>query len=297
MIRQADEGLLQETIAGKHPRPHESVMFKLLTRKDLWVSVAFSLIVWRGLPLVGGSERFSMAFAALFLLLTVLTLALAEADNDSIEEPGATDEQDSDEEGETLYSVLSSQRETQRQIQEELSSLRKEVQTFKGISVAAPQEGSAAEVPAKLGELSGALSEAMKQISSRDTQIDLLTKNVNQSNIQRNLVRLAQSLEVARALQNRVSSGKSDPKESFDFVVDDLDSALKDQGVESMEVAVGTKVADLAAGSFAAISVVDAPEDALRGTIKEVRSRCYFISEEGKKPRFIAPAKVILYRA
>lgn len=271
-------------------------MLKLLTRKDLWVSVAFSLIVWRGLPLVGGSERFSMAFAALFLLLTVLTLALAEADDESAEEPSTTDEQDSDEEGETLYSILSSQRETQRQIQEELSALRKEVQSFKGISVAAPQENSAVEVPAKLGELSGALSEAMKQISSRDTQIDLLTKNVNQSNIQRNLVRLAQSLEVARALQNRVSSGKSDPKESFDFVVDDLDSALKDQGVESMEVAVGTKVADLAAGSFAAISVVDAPEDALRGTIKEVRSRCYFISEEGKKPRFIAPAKVILYR-
>ena len=64
-----------------------------------------------------------------------------------------------------------------------------------------------------------------------------------------------------------------------------------------MEVTVGTKVADLSAGSFAAISVVDAPEDTLRGTVKEVRSRCYFISESGKKPRFIAPAKVILYRA
>ena len=137
----------------------------------------------------------------------------------------------------------------------------------------------------------------MKQITSRDGQIDMLTKNVNQSNIQRNLVRLTQSLEVARALQARVASQKSDPKESFDFVVDDLDSALSDQGVESMEIAVGTMVADLAAGSFAAISVVDASEDALRGTVKEVRSRCYFIPEAGKKPRFIAPAKVILYRA
>jgi molecular chaperone GrpE (heat shock protein) len=276
-------------------------MLKLLTRKDLWVSVVFSAAVWFGLPLVGASARFSQAFAGLFLLMSILTLAMAEADESG--EEAACEDPESDEEGETLYSVLSSQRETQRQIQEELAALRKDIKSIKAnpgkpaADIALTDSAPAAEVPAKLGELSGALSEAMKQITSRDSQIDLLTKNVNQANIQRNLVRLSQSLEVARALQVRVASGKSDPKESFDFVVDDLDSALSDQGVESMEVAVGTKVADLAAGSFATISVVDAPEDALRGTVKEVRSRCYFISEDGKKPRFIAPAKVILYRA
>jgi molecular chaperone GrpE (heat shock protein) len=276
-------------------------MLKLLTRKDLWVSVVFSAAVWFGLPLVGASARFSQAFAGLFLLMSILTLAMAEADESG--EEAACEDPESDEEGETLYSVLSSQRETQRQIQEELAALRKDIKSIKAnpgkpaADIALTDSAPAAEVPAKLGELSGALSEAMKQITSRDSQIDLLTKNVNQANIQRNLVRLSQSLEVARALQVRVASGKSDPKESFDFVVDDLDSALSDQGVESMEIAIGTKVADLAAGSFAAISVVDAPDDALRGTVKEVRSRCYFIPEEGKKPRFIAPAKVILYRA
>jgi molecular chaperone GrpE (heat shock protein) len=277
-------------------------MLKLLTRKDLWVSVVFSAAVWLGLPLVGASTRFSQAFAGLFLLLSILTLAMS-VDEDSSGEDVVCHDSAPDEEGESLYSILTSQNEAQRQIQEELAAIRKDIKSIKAnpgkpaADIALTDNAPAAEVPAKLGELSGALSEAMKQITSRDSQIDLLTKNVNQANIQRNLVRLSQSLEVARALQVRVTSGKSDPKESFDFVVDDLDSALSDQGVESMEVAVGTKVADLAAGSFAAISVVDAPEDALRGTVKEVRSRCYFISEDGKKPRFIAPAKVILYRA
>jgi len=271
-------------------------MFKLLTRRDLWVALAFSIIVWFGLPLVGASDRFSKAFAALIFLLSVLTLALAEADNQSAVEEG--DEANvPEDEGESLYSVLESQNETQRKIQDELAALRQDIQSLKGGSVVTPRDNAPNEAPTKLGELSGALSEAMKQISSRDGQIDLLTKNVNQANIQRNLLRITQSLEVARSLQARVASGKSDAKESFDFVVDDLDSALSDQGVESMEIAIGTKVADLAAGSFAAISVVDAPDDALRGTVKEVRSRCYFIPEEGKKPRFIAPAKVILYRA
>lgn len=270
-------------------------MFKLLTRRDLWIAVAFSAIFWFGLPLIGATAKFSQAFGGLVLLLSVLTLALAESDRpEGIE---ATTSEEDEEEGESLYSVLAAQNEAQKKIQAELAAIREDLKSVKSVSGSAARENVTNEAPEKLGELSGALSEAMKQISNRDSQIDLLTRNVNQANIQRNLVRLSQSLEVARALQVRVASGKSDPKESFDFVVDDLDSALSDQGVESMEISVGTKVADLAAGSFAAISVVDAPEDALRGTVKEVRSRCYFISEDGKKPRFIAPAKVILYRA
>ena len=149
----------------------------------------------------------------------------------------------------------------------------------------------------KLGELSGALSEAMKEISKRDGSIDALTANVTRTNIQRILTRISQGLEVARSLQMRVADGKSTASESFEFILDDLNSGLSDHGVESLEIAAGTRVADLPAGSFTAISVVDAPEESLRGTVKEARSRSYFLAEEGKMPRYIAPAKVILYRS
>ena len=272
-------------------------MFKLLTRKDLWVAIAFSASFWFGLPLVAPAlARYSPPFASLVLLLSLLSLILGQIEQEA--DKGRAADEAKAQEDDSLHSALATQNESQRKLQDELAALRQDIKSIKGTSASPANESvPAVEVPAKLGELSGALSEAMKQITSRDGQIDMLTKNVNQSNIQRNLVRLTQSLEVARALQARVASQKSDPKESFDFVVDDLDSALSDQGVESMEIAVGTMVADLAAGSFAAISVVDASEDALRGTVKEVRSRCYFIPEAGKKPRFIAPAKVILYRA
>lgn len=156
---------------------------------------------------------------------------------------------------------------------------------------------SVAPAEDKLGELSGALSEAMKEISRRDGTIDTLTANVTRTNIQRVLARVTQILEVARALQARVADGKSSAAESFEFLVDDMDAALADQGVEHLDIAAGMRVTELPAGSFAAISVIDAPEESLRGTVKEVRSRSYFIPEEGKKPRYIAPAKVILYRA
>jgi hypothetical protein len=154
----------------------------------------------------------------------------------------------------------------------------------------------AAETDDKLAELSGALSEAIKEISKRDVSIDVLVANASKANIQRPLIRLTQLLEVTRTLKARVSEGKSAADESFEFLVEDMAAALEDFGVEHLELTPGAKVADLPAGCFAAISVVETEDLALRGTVKEVRSRAFFISEEGKKPRFIAPAKVILYR-
>jgi hypothetical protein len=277
-------------------------MVKLLTRRELWIALILSLCLWGVLALVGQKlglnddklrafTQFSRIFPGLIIGLTVMTLAFAAIEDDDDKNPVGEIET-------FLKNGLAGTDDKQRQILEELAALRREIKSQPSNAPATgPITSGKTSEPDNLGELSGALSEAMKQISTRDNQIDLLTKNVNQANIQRNLVRLSQSYEIARTLQTRVGSGKSDPKESFDFIVDDLDSALSDQGVEAMEITVGTKVADLAAGSFAAISVVDAPEDALRGTVKEVRSRSYFISEAGKKPRFIAPAKVILYRA
>lgn len=254
-------------------------------RRDFWICLGFALILWGLLTWAGAPSLFCKAFPGLFMILSALTLSLDEGSRPASAGESSTRTED----------IASGQ---QRQILEELAALRREIRNQIAVSPAVdPAADGKSTTPEKAGDLAGALSEAMKQISVRDNQIEILTANVNRANIQRNLVRLTQILEVARSLKIRVAAGKSDPKESFDFLVDDMDSALADQGVEVMEVAVGTKVADLAAGSFAAISVVEATDDSLRGTVKEVRSRCYFIAEEGKKPRYIAPAKVILYRA
>ena len=280
-------------------------MVKLLTRRELWIALILSLCLWGVLALVGQKlglnddklrafTQFSRIFPGLIIGLTVMTMVLT-----AIEDKKKKDDQNSAGEIETLLkNGLAGTDDQQRQILEELAALRREIKSQPTVSMTtAPAAEEKTTSPDKSGDISGALSEAMKQISVRDSQIDILATNVNRANIQRNLVRLTQVLEVARSLKARVDSGLSNAKDSFDFLVDDMNSALTDQGVESMEIAVGARVADLPAGSFAAISVVDAPEDSLRGTVKEVRSRCYFIPEEGKKPRFIAAARVILYRA
>jgi hypothetical protein len=277
--------VIQETIADITPQAHHSSMVKLLTRRELWISLGFSLLLWGGLSLSGAPALFCRAFPGLIMILSTLTLSLDDGEPAEGKQPQAVPSDP----------VTAQQ---QRQILEELAALRREIKSQPiGSAITHSAADGKSTTTEKANDLSGALSEAMKQISVRDNQIDILATNVNRANIQRNLVRLTQILEVARSLKTRVAAGKSDPKESFDFLVDDMDSALSDQGVEAMEIAAGARVADLPAGSFAAISVVDAPDDALRGTVKEVRSRCYFIAEEGKKPRYIAPAKVILYRA
>ena len=260
-------------------------MVKLLTRRELWIALAFSLLLWGGLTLAGAPGLFCKAFPSLIMILSALTLSL-----DETPVAQAQPEQRG-----------SASADQQRQILEELAALRQEIKSQSTKKEGAVAHASASEgksvSPDQLGELSGALSEAMKEISKRDGQIDSLTANVTRANIQRNLVRLTQSLEVARTLKNRIDEGKSEPKASFEFLVDDMNAALAEQGVECIEIAPGSRIADLPAGSFAAISVVEAPDESLRGTVKEVRSRCYFIPEDGKKPRYIAPAKVILYRA
>jgi len=269
-------------------------MFKLLTRKDLWVLVAFSAVIWFGLPMAGPSATFSKAFASLILLLSLLAIALAETEQTNKDLAKPTYEENTQENQLSPTSAVHA--EAQKEICAIISELREDIRAIKIGSASPNQEESASETPQKLGELSGALSEAMKQISSRDGQIDLLAKNVNQSNIQRNLVRLTQTLEFSLSLHKRIVAGQSDPAESMQFIVDDLESALAANGVEHMVILAGTKIPELKAGSFIPVTVVEAPSPELKGTVKEVRTRAYFINEDNR-PRFISPAKVVLYKA
>jgi len=276
-------------------------MVKLLTRRELWIALILSLCLWGVLALVGQKlglnddklrafTQFSRIFPGLIIGLTVMTLAFAAIEDD--------DDKNTVGEIETfLKNGLAGTDDKQRQILEELAALRREIRSQPASSMApASSVDVKTSEPAKLGELSGALSEAMKQITSRDGQIDLLTKNVNQSNIQRNLVRLTQSLEISLSLQKRIIAGQSDPAESMQFIVDDLESALAANGVEHMVILPGTKIPELKAGSFIPVTVIEAPSHELKGTVKEVRTRAYFINEENR-PRFISPAKVVLYKA
>ena len=181
------------------------------------------------------------------------------------------------------------------EVSEEISLLRKELMAglhrleSRELTITAP-------APAGKTESRDALSTALQQIGQRDEVIDRLTSAVSKTNVNMVLIRLTQALEIALSLHKRISNGQGDPIESIQFIVDDLESALAGQGVEHLVIVPGTRIPDLKAGSFTAIAVVEAPSPELQGTVKEVRTRAYFINDENRL-RFVAPAKVVLYKA
>jgi len=181
------------------------------------------------------------------------------------------------------------------EVSEQISLLRKEL--LAGLHRLENRELTiATPAPAGKTESSEALNTALQQIGQRDEVINRLTTVVTKGNVNMVLIRLTQALEIALALHQRISNGQSDPVESIQFIVDDLESALAGQGVEHMVIVPGTRIPDLKAGSFTAIAVVEAPSPELNGTVKEVRTRAYYINEENRI-RFVSPAKLVLYKA
>ena len=80
------------------------------------------------------------------------------------------------------------------------------------------------------------------------------------------------------------------------FILGDLESALADNNVLFEQFPVGTRLADLPSGSFTPVAYVDAPSPELAGTVKESKSAAYYILEADEKRRYIAPAKLVVYK-
>lgn len=164
---------------------------------------------------------------------------------------------------------------------------------------AAPNKGDenvAKALEAMKEQMDAGLRNAREEVERRDRTNDTLAETLKRSSIQRTLARMALTLELARAVGAKVAEGKTSGADAMEFLLGDLESALMDNNVNFESVAVGTKLADLAAGSFTPVAYVDAPSPELAGTVKEAKSAAYFIQEDDGKRRFIAPAKLILYK-
>lgn len=145
-------------------------------------------------------------------------------------------------------------------------------------------------------QMEATLRNARDEVERRDKTNETLAETLKRASIQRTLARMALTLELARAVGAKVAEGKTSGADAMEFLLGDLESALMDNNVNFESVAVGTKLGDLAAGSFTPVAYLDAPSPELAGTVKEAKSAAYFIQEDDGKRRYIAPAKLILYK-
>jgi hypothetical protein len=160
----------------------------------------------------------------------------------------------------------------------------------------AKDESTSKAIDAIATQMEAALKNAREQVERRDQVNENLVATLSKSSIQRTLARFAQSLELCRAVSTKVAEGKTSGVDAMEFLLGDLESALTDNNVHCFNINTGDLVATLPAGSFTPIAAVDATSPEQSGTIKEARTAAYFIDEGEGQRRFIAPAKVIVYK-
>lgn len=156
--------------------------------------------------------------------------------------------------------------------------------------------GVARALEALNSQMDAALRNAREEVERRDKTNEILTLNLSKANIQRTLARFTQALELTRAVATKVGEGKTTGADAFEFILGDLESALADNNVLFEQFPVGTRLPDLPSGSFTPVAFVDAPTPELAGTVKEAKSAAYYILESDDKRRYIAPAKLIVYK-
>lgn len=161
----------------------------------------------------------------------------------------------------------------------------------------APDRTAEKAVDAIASQMDAALKNAREQVERRDQVNEKLVATLSKASVQRTLARFAQTLELARAVAAKVTEGKSSGADAMEFVLGDLESVLADNNVRFISISPGEKVADLPPGSFTPIAAVDADNPTQAGTVKEARTAAYFIDDGDGQRRFIAPAKVIVYKA
>lgn len=145
-------------------------------------------------------------------------------------------------------------------------------------------------------QMDAALRNAREEVERRDKTNESLADTLKRATVQRTLARITSTLELAKAVAAKVSEGKTTPSDALDFLLGDLESALQDNNVNFESIAIGTRLNELIPGSFTPVAYLDAPSPELAGTVKEVKTAAYYIQDEEGKRRYIAPAKLILFK-
>lgn len=146
---------------------------------------------------------------------------------------------------------------------------------------------------ASLTEAVGVLA---KDLAAREKESARLLDIIKRKESRNALARLATIRETAEFTRRINAAGKLDDKEALRQLIQEIDAAFEDLGLEILHIAPGSRVVELPSGSFSVVSSADAETSALAGTVKESLSDAVFLKDDGGKPVFISPAKLRVYR-
>ena len=177
----------------------------------------------------------------------------------------------------------------------QLDGLREDVQAVSAAMRLLSEQKPATPPPAS-EDLKGAVSTLAQELGVREKESQRMLDLLIQKDHKRILARLASIRETAEFTRRIVANGKLDEKEALNQLTMEIEDAFNDLGLEILQVATGTKISDLPAAGFTAVSAEEALDPALAGTVKESLCDAIYIKDGEGRRAFIAPAKLKLYK-
>lgn len=155
---------------------------------------------------------------------------------------------------------------------------------------------SQAALPAASEDLKGAVSTLAQELSAREKESQRMLDLLIQKDHKRILARLASIRETAEFTRRIAANGKLDEKEALNQLMLEIEDAFNDLGLEILQIAPGTKISELPAAGFTAVSAEEAPSAELAGTVKESLCDAIYIKDGAGRRAFISPAKLKFYK-
>lgn len=177
----------------------------------------------------------------------------------------------------------------------QLDGLREDVQAVSAAMRHISEQKSATPPPAS-EDLKGAVSTLAQELGVREKESQRMLDLLVQKDHKRILARLASIRETAEFTRRIVANGKLDEKEAFNQLTMEIEDAFNDLGLEILQISPGTKVSELPASGFTAISAEEASNPTLAGTVKESLCDAIYIKDGEGRRAFVAPAKLKLYK-
>ncbi len=144
--------------------------------------------------------------------------------------------------------------------------------------------------------LNEAIATLAKDLAVREKESQRLHDVIIRRDHRNALARLVTIRETAEFTRKINEAGKIEDKEALSQIIQEINAAFDDLGLEVMHVSAGTRITELPNGSFTILSA-EAPGNAdLAGTVKEAVTEATYLRDANGKQVFIAPAKLRAYK-
>lgn len=175
----------------------------------------------------------------------------------------------------------------------ELAALRAQVAAIAGLLQNPAPAALAAGDDASLRH---AVETLARELSVREKESARHLELLVQRDQKRLLARIASIRETAEFMRRATLAGKMDIPQALDQMMLEIEAAVADVGLEVHQIAPGTRVADLPAAAFTALSAEPPPSPDQAGTVKEALSDALYLQDADGRRAYVSPAKLKLYR-